>query len=39
MLVGVGHPAEQVGERGQIPGAFGLEMIERVERLAQGRHL
>lgn len=38
VLVGVCHPSEQVGECGQMTGAIGVEMIEGVEGLTQGRN-
>jgi hypothetical protein len=38
-LIGMRNAAEQVGKRTEIPGALRFEMIQRVERLAQGRGL
>ena len=39
VLIGVRYPSEQVGERGKMTGALGVEMVERVERSTQGREL
>ena len=35
VLIGVGDAAEEIGERTEIPGTVGFEMIQRFERLAQ----
>jgi predicted dehydrogenase len=39
MVIGVGDPAEQIGEGGKVPRAVGLEVIEGIERLAKRRVL
>jgi hypothetical protein len=39
VLIGMRDTPEQVGETSEIPGARRLEVVERVERLAQRREL
>lgn len=39
VLIGVRHPSEEVGERGKMTGALGVEMVEGIERFTQRREL